>query len=75
MKTKSYTKEELVDKKVLFINTAVNKFLIYEGKINEFSPSGKCVKINHEWHLLEKIAFIEVFSDEERPGLRFVVKN
>ena len=69
---KKYTQEELVDRKVLFINTAVNKFLINEGKINEFSPSGKCVKINHEWHLLEKLVFLELFTEKERPGLKFV---
>lgn len=72
---KSYKPEELVDKKVLFINTAINKFTVHEGKINEFSPSGKCIKINHEWLLLEKLAFLELFSDDERPGLKFVVKN
>jgi hypothetical protein len=72
MKPKTYTPKELVDRKVLFINTAVNKFIIHEGKINEFSPTGKCIKINHEWHLLEKISILELFTDEERPGLRFV---
>jgi len=72
---KSYKPEDLVDRKVLFINTAINKFTVHEGKINEFSPSGKCVKINHEWLLLEKIAFLELFSNDERPGLKFVVKN
>ena len=72
MKQEKYNPEELIDRKVLFINTAVNKFLIHEGKINEFSPSGKCIKINHEWHLLEKIAILELFTNEERPGLRFV---
>ena len=72
MKSKTYTPKELVDRKVLFINTAVNKFLIHEGKINEFSPTGKCIKINNEWHLLEKISILELFTDEERPGLRFV---
>lgn len=73
MISKKYTQDELLDRKILFINTAVNKFLIHEGKINEFSPSGKCIKINHEWHLLEKIAILELFSKEERPGLKFVV--
>jgi len=72
---KSYKPEDLIDRKVLFINTAINKFTVHEGKINEFSPSGKCVKINHEWLLLEKLAFLELFSDDERPGLKFVVKN
>ena len=69
---KKYTQKELVDKKILFINTAVNRFIINEGKINEFSPSGKCIKINHEWHLLDKISILELFTEEERPGLRFV---
>jgi hypothetical protein len=72
MKPKTYTPKELVDRKVLFINTAVNKFIIHEGKINEFSPTGKCIKINHEWFLLEKISILELFTEEERPGLRFV---
>ena len=72
MKQQKYNLEELIDRKILFINTAVNKFTIHEGKINEFSPSGKCVKISHEWHLLEKIAILELFINEERPGLRFV---
>ena len=72
MLPKKYTQDELLDRKILFINTAVNKFLINEGKINEFSPSGRCIKINHEWHLLEKISILELFSEEERPGLRFV---
>jgi hypothetical protein len=69
---KKYTYKELIDRKILFINTAVNKFIIHEGKINEFSPSGKCIKINHEWFLLEKISILELFTEEERPGLRFV---
>ena len=72
---KSYKQEDLIDKKVLYINTGVNKFNVHEGKINEFSPTGKCIKINHEWYLLDKISFLEVFKDEERPGLKFVVKN
>ena len=69
---KQYTHDELVDRKIIFINTAVNRFAINEGKINEFSPSGKCIKINHEWFLLEKISMLELFTEEERPGLRFV---
>jgi len=69
---KQYTHDELVDRKIIFINTAVNRFAIHEGKINEFSPSGKCIKINHEWFLLEKISMLELFTEEERPGLRFV---
>jgi len=69
---KKYTHKELIDRKILFINTAVNKFIIHEGKINEFSSSGKCIKINHEWFLLEKISILELFTEEERPGLRFV---
>ena len=69
---KQYTHDELVDRKIIFINTAVNRFAINEGKINEFSPSGKCIKINHEWFLLEKISILELFTEEERPGLRFV---
>ena len=72
MVAKKYTFDELVDRKILFVNSAVNRFVVHEGKINEFSPNGKCIKINHEWHLLEKIAILELFTKEERPGLKFV---
>ncbi|NBW57875.1 hypothetical protein EBR43_08865 [bacterium] len=69
---KTYKKEDLLDKKILFANTAVNKFVIHEGKVNEFSPSGNLIKINHEWHFLDKIAFLDVFSEKERPIVGFV---
>ena len=72
MTEKKYSFEELVDRKILFINTAVNKFIVHEGKVNEFSPAGKCIKINHEWHLLDRIVILELFTKEERPGLKFV---
>ena len=63
-----YKKEELIDKKILFTNDAVNKFAIMEGKVNEFSPSEKLVKINHEWYFLNRITFLEVFTEKEKIG-------
>jgi len=71
MFVKTYKKEELIDKKILFTNDAANKFAIIEGKVNEFSPSGKLVKINHEWYFLNRITFLEIFSEKERPTLVF----
>lgn len=68
---KEFKQEELLDRKILFANVATNRFLVQEGKINEFSPSGKYIKINHEWYFVEKIAFLEVFSKEERPSMKF----
>lgn len=68
---KTYKQEDLVDKKILFSYLPTNRFTIHEGKINEFSPSGKYIKINHEWYFLDKVAFLEVFKDSERPGLSF----
>lgn len=68
---KGYKKEELIDKKILFTNDASNKYAIIEGKVNEFSPSGNLIKINHEWYFLNKITFLEIFSEKERPTLVF----
>jgi hypothetical protein len=67
--------EDIIDKKVLFQNVPVNRFAVHEGKIKEFSPTGKCVKIDHEWFLLNNIRFLEVFTEDERPSLRFVCKT
>ena len=67
----TYKQEELIDRKVLFSYIPTNRFAVQEGKINEFSPSGKYVKINHERYFLEKIALLEIFTDSERPSMRF----
>lgn len=71
MKTNTYTKEELIDRKVLFAYNPVSKFTVQEGKINEFSPSGNYIKINNEWYFVDKVAFLEIFSKSERPTMRF----
>lgn len=63
--------EELVDRKVLYINYPINKNIVHEGKINEISPSKKCIKINHEWFILDNIRIIELFTEEDRPSMRF----
>ncbi len=68
---KTFKQEELIDRKVLFSYIPTNRFAVQEGKINEFSPSGKYVKINHGWYFLEKIALLEIFTDSERPSMRF----
>jgi len=68
---KEFKNEELLDRKILFANVTTNRFLVQEGKVNEFSPSGRYIKINHEWYFVEKIAFLEVFSKEERPSMKF----
>jgi len=68
---KTYKKEDLIDRKILFANIVTNRFVVHEGKINEFSPSGNYVKIDHDWHYLEKIAFLEIFDLKERPTMRF----
>jgi hypothetical protein len=71
MKKNTYSKEELIDRKVLFAYIPSGRFAIQEGKINEFSPAGDCVKINNDWYLLEKIQFLELFTKSERPTMRF----
>jgi hypothetical protein len=63
--------EELIDKKILFINHPISRHHVTEGKVNELSPSKNCIKINHEWFILDNIRVIEVFTDSERPSLRF----
>ena len=68
---KKYKQEELIDRKVLFSYIPTNRFTVQEGKINEFSPSGRYIKINHEWYFLDKIALLEIFTDSERPSMRF----
>lgn len=71
---KSCKLEELVDKKILFSYAPSNKFVIHEGKVNEISPSKKYIKINHEWYFLDKVMFLEIFDDKERPSLTFKIK-
>ena len=68
-------KEELLDKKILYQHYPANKFAVMEGKIKEFSPSGHCVKIDKDWFLLDNIKIVEVFKEEERPGLGFKVNR
>jgi len=63
--------EELVDRKILFINYPVNRHLVQEGKVNEFSPSKKCIKINHEWYIFDNIRILELFSEKDRPTMKF----
>lgn len=68
-------KDDLLDRKVLFQHVPVNKYSVAEGKIKEFSPSGKCVKIDHEWYVIDNIRILEVFSFEERPTMQFCLKE
>jgi hypothetical protein len=68
-------KEDILDKKVLFQHMPINRHAVSEGKVKEFSPTGKCVKIDHEWYILDNIRFLEVFTEDERPSLRFTIKN
>lgn len=68
-------RDDLLDKKILYQHYPVNKFNVLEGKVKEFSPSGKCVKIDNDWYVLDNIKFLEIFSDKERPGLTFKCNN
>jgi hypothetical protein len=63
--------EDLIDKKILYLNYPINKYAIQEGKVTEISPSKKCIKINSDWHLRENIRIIELFTEKERPALGF----
>ena len=65
------TFEDLIDKKILFVNFPVNKHSIIEGQVKELSPSKNFVKISNEWYLIDNIRVMEVFSDKERPSLGF----
>lgn len=69
------TREDILDKKVLYQHMPVNRFIVQEGRVKEFSPTGACVKIDHEWFILSNIKFLEVFTEDERPSLRFVCKT
>jgi hypothetical protein len=59
-------KEDLVDKKILFLHYPVSKFNVLEGKIKEYSPSNNFIKINTDWYLLENIRVLEVFPEEKK---------
>ena len=63
--------QDLIDRKILFINFPINRHAIQEGKVSEISPAEKCIKINNDWHLINNIRIIELFSKEERPSLGF----
>ena len=63
--------KDLIDRKILFINFPINRHAIQEGKVSEISPAEKCIKINNDWHLINNIRIIELFSEKERPALGF----
>jgi len=63
--------KDLIDRKILFINFPINRYSLQEGKVSEISPAEKCIKINNDWHLINNIRIIELFSKEERPSLGF----
>ena len=63
--------KDLIDRKILFINFPINRYSIQEGKVLEISPAEKCIKINNDWHLINNIRIIELFSKDERPSLGF----
>ena len=63
--------EDLIDRKILYLNYPINKYAIQEGKVTEISPAKMCIKINADWHLVSNIRDIELFSEKERPALGF----
>jgi len=63
--------EDLIDRKILYLNYPINKYAIQEGKVTEISPAKKCIKINADWHLRDNIRIIELFSENDRPKLGF----
>lgn len=63
--------EDLVDRKILYLNYPINKYAIQEGKVSEISPAKKCIKINSDWHLIDNIRVIELFGENDRPKLGF----
>ena len=63
--------EDLVDRKILYLNYPINKYAIQEGKVSEISPAKMCMKINSDWHLVSNIRIIELFNEDERPKLGF----
>ena len=50
--------QDLIDRKILFINYPVNKHSVQEGKVLDISPNKKCIKINSDWHLVDNIRII-----------------
>ena len=38
--------EDLIDRKILYLNYPINKYAIQEGKVTEISPAKICIKIN-----------------------------
>ncbi|NBW20330.1 MAG: hypothetical protein EBR82_71420 [Caulobacteraceae bacterium] len=68
--------EDLIDRKILYLNYPINKYAIQEGKVTEISPAKMCMKINADWHLVSNIRIIELFSEDEKPKLGFgLTKN
>ena len=67
--------EDLIDRKILYVNYPINKFAVQEGKVSEISPSKKCIKINSDWHLADIIGTIKFLSENERPKLGFGLKK
>jgi hypothetical protein len=65
------TFEDLVDRKILFVNFPVNRHNIIEGQIKELSPSKNFVKISNDWYLIDNLRVMEVFTEKERPNLGF----
>jgi len=63
--------ENLIDRKILYLNYPINKYAIQEGKVTEISPAKMCIKINTDWHLISNIRIIELFTEKERPTLGF----
>jgi len=63
--------EDLIDRKILYLNYPINKYAIQEGKVSEISPSKKCIKINSDWYLRDNVRIIELFTEKERPTLGF----
>ena len=63
--------ENLIDRKILYLNYPINKYAIQEGKVTEISPAKMCIKINTDWHLISNIRIIELFTEKERPALGF----
>jgi len=66
---------ELIDKKILYVNYPINRHTVIEGKVKEISPTNKCIKIDNDWYLVDNIRIIELFSEKERPGLTFKCNN
>lgn len=59
-------REDIIDKKVLFLHYPVSRHQVLEGKVKEYSPSKNFVKINTDWYLLENIRFLELFPEEKK---------